>query len=98
MVLTCYNNKWWYRSIIRIDVLDYNDPFPIVRLYGFNFLILIVQHYNKGGYNLAYKKVYLVEILNIGFYNTMFSHYILKKSKLNFNNLWIFVLGPLVII
>jgi len=87
MILICHNNKWRYRPIIRIDVLDYNDSFQIARLYNFNFLILIVRHYNKDGYNLVYKKVYLVEVLDIGLYNIMFGNYILEKSKPNFNDL-----------
>ncbi len=72
---------------MRIDILDYNDPFPIIKLYNFNFFILVVQYYNKDGYNLAYKKACLVEIPNIGLYNTIFGNYILEKSKSNFNNL-----------
>src|SRR6266566_1143205 len=98
MILAYYNNKWRYRSIIRIDILDYNDLFSIARLYSFNFPILVVQRYNKGGRNLAYKKVCLVEVLDIGLYDIIFNNHILKKSKLNFNDLWIFVLGPLIII
>ncbi|SRR6266699_1806930 len=98
MILTCYNNKWRHRPTIRIDALNYNDPFSIIRLYSFNFLILIVQCYNKSGYDLAYKKAYFVEILDIGFYNIMFDNYILEKSKSIFNDLWIFVLGFLIIV
>src|SRR6266699_5128857 len=55
MILTYYNDKWRYCPTIKIDVLDYSDPFPIVRLYGFNFPTPIVRRYNKYGYNLAYK-------------------------------------------
>ncbi len=98
MILACYNNKWRYRPTIRIDVLDYSDLFPIVKLYSFNFLTPIVQHYNKDRCDLAYEKAYFVEVLNIGLYNIIFGNYILKKSKLNSNNLWIFVLGPLIIV
>ena len=87
MVLTYYNNKWKYRPTTRIDTLNHSDPFSITRLYNFNFLILIVRRYNKDGYNLAYKKVCLIEIPNDGFYNIIFNNYILKKSKPNFNNL-----------
>ncbi len=98
MILICYNNKWQYYLTIRIDALDYSNLFSIVRLYSFNFFIPVVQRYNKGGCNLIYKKVYLVEVLNIRFYNIMFGNYILEKSKLNFNNLWIFILSFLVIV
>src|SRR6266566_5597319 len=49
MILACYNDKWWHRPTIRIDVLDHSDPFPIAKLYSFNFLIPVVQRYNKGG-------------------------------------------------
>ncbi len=98
MVLTYYNNKWKYCSTIRINVLNYNDLFSIAKLYSFNFLTPIVQYYNKDRCNLAYKKVCLVEVLNIGLYNIMFSNYILKKSKPNFNNLWVFALDLLIII
>jgi len=98
MILACYNNKWRYCLTIRIDVLDYNDLFSIARLYSFNFLLPVVRHYNKDGYNLIYKKAYLVEILNIGFYNIMFDNYILEKLKLGSNNLLIFILGPLIIV
>ncbi len=87
MILACYNDKWRYYLTIKIDVLDHSDLFPIVRLYNFSFLIPIVRHYNKDRYNLAYKKVYFVEVLNIGFYNIIFSNYILEKSKPNLNNL-----------
>ena len=87
MILACHNNKWRYRPTTKIDILDYNDPFPIAKLYGFSFLTSVVRYYNKDGYNLAYKKVYLVEILNIGLYDIIFGNYILKKSKPNPNNL-----------
>src|SRR6266566_5655012 len=98
MILAYYNNKWQYYLTARIDVLNYNDLFPIAKLYSFSFFIFIVRRYNKDGYNLAYEKVDLVEVLDIGFYDTIFGNYILKKPKLNFNNLWIFVLNPLIII
>ena len=87
MVLTYYNDKWKHRPTTRINILDYNDPFLIVRLYNFNFLIPIVRYYNKNEYNLTYKKAYFIEISNVRFYNTIFGNYILKKSKLNPNNL-----------
>jgi len=87
IVLICYNNKWRHRSTIRIDVLDYNNLFSIIKLYIFNLFTPVIQHYNKSGYNLVYKKAYLVKILNIGFYNTILSNYILGKSKPNFNDL-----------
>src|SRR6266699_3397660 len=83
MVLIYYNNKWRYRPITRIDALNHSDLFPIVRLYNFNFPISIIQCYNKCGYNLAYKKIYFIEVLDIGLYNTIFNNYILKKSKPN---------------
>ncbi len=98
MILICYNNKWRYCLTIKIDILDYNDLFPIARLYSFSFFILVVQYYNKGGCNLIYKKAYFVEVPNVGLYNTMFGNHILEKSKLNFNNLWIFILNLLIII
>ncbi len=98
MVLTCYNNKWKYRPTTRIDVLNYSDPFSITKLYSFNFLMPVIQYYNKNGCDLIYKKAYLVEILNIGFYNIILDNYILEKSKPSLNDLWIFVLGPLVIV
>ena len=98
IILTCYNNKQKHRSTIRIDILNHNDPFLIARLYSFNFPTPVVQYYNKDGYNLAYKKTYLVEIPDIGLYNTIFNNHILEKSKLNPNNLQIFVLSPLVIV
>ncbi len=87
MILTCYNNKWQYRPTIRIDILNYNDLFPITKLYSFNFLMPVVQYYNKNKRDLAYKKAYFVEILDIRFYNIIFNNYILEKSKLNPNNL-----------
>ncbi len=89
MVLICYNDKWRYRLTIRIDALDYSDPFPIAKLYGFSFFTPVVRCYNKGGYDLAYEKACLVEILDVGLYNTMFSNHILEKSKPSFNDLWI---------
>ncbi len=98
MVLTYYNNKWQHRLTIRIDVLDYSNPFSIARLYSFNFSILVIQRYNKGGYDLVYKKACFVEIPDVGFYDTMFGDYILEKSKLSLNDLWIFILGFLVIV
>ncbi len=87
MVLTYYNNKWKHRPTIRIDILNYSDPFPIARLYSFNFLISIVQYYNKDGYELIYKKACLVEIPNVGLYDIMFDNYILEKSKSSSNDL-----------
>ena len=87
MVLAYYNDKWRYRLTIRIDTLDYNDLFPIVKLYNFNFFISVVRCYNKDGCDLAYKKVYLVEVLNVGLYNIIFSDHILEKSKPSFNDL-----------
>jgi len=87
MILTYYNNKWKHYPIIKIDILDYNDLFLFAKLYSFNFLTPVVQYYNKGRYDLAYKKTYFVEILNIRFYDTIFNNYILEKSKPNFNNL-----------
>ncbi len=87
MVLTCYNNKWKYYPTIRINVLNYNNPFSIVKLHGFNFPMSIVRCYNKGKYDLAYKKADFVEILNVGFYNIIFNNYILEKLKLSSNNL-----------
>ncbi len=68
MILAYYNDKWRYRLIIRIDALDYSDPFPIIKLYGFNFLIPVVQYHNKSGCNLAYKKACFIEVSNVGFY------------------------------
>ncbi len=95
MIFTCYNDKWRYRPTIKINILDHNDLFPIARLYNFSFFTPVVWYYNKGGYDLAYKKAYLVEVLNIGFYNTMFGNHILEKLKSNLNDLWIFILGLL---
>ncbi len=60
--------------------------------------MLIIQCHNKGGYNLAYKKVYLVEMLDVRLYNTIFGNYILEKLKLSSNDLWIFILGLLIIV
>ena len=87
MILAYYNNKWRYRPTIRIDILDYNNLFPIVKLYDFNFPISIVRYYNKGKYDLAYKKAYFVEVPDVGLYNTMFGNYILEKSKSSLNDL-----------
>ncbi len=87
MILTYHNNKWRHRLTTKIDILDYSDLFPIVRLYSFNFFIPIVRRYNQGKYNLAYKKAYLVKVLDIGLYDTILNNYILKKSKSNPNNL-----------
>ncbi len=87
MILTYYNNKWQHRPTIRIDILNYNDLFSIVKLYSFNFLTPVIRCYNKGGYNLVYKKVYLVEVPDIGLYNTMFDNRILEKSKPTPNDL-----------
>ncbi len=87
MILIYYNDKWKYHSITKIDILNHNDLFSIVRLYSFNFPISVIRRYNKNRYNLVYKKTYLVEVLNVGLYNTIFGNYILKKSKSNFNNL-----------
>src|SRR6266699_3260583 len=98
MILAYYNDKWRYRPTTRIDTLDYSDLFPIARLYGFSFLTPVVRRYNKGGCDLAYEKACFVEILDVGLYNTMFGNYILEKSKPSPNDLWIFVLGPLVIV
>ena len=42
MILTYYNNKWQYRPITRIDILNYNNPFPIAKLYNFNFPTFII--------------------------------------------------------
>jgi len=98
MVLTYYNNKWRHRLTTRIDALNHNDPFPITRLYSFNFLTPVVQHYNKDGYNLVHKKTYLVEVPDVGLYNIMFDNHILEKSKPSPNNLWIFALNPLIIV
>jgi len=98
MVLIYYNNKWRYRLTIRIDVLDYSDLFLIARLYGFSFFTPIIRCYNKGGCDLAYEKVCFVEVLNVGLYDIMLGNYILEKSKSSFNDLWVFVLGLLVIV
>ncbi len=98
MILACYNNKWRHRPIIRIDALDYSDLFPIVRLYSFNFLMLVIRCYNKDGYDLVYKKACFVEVPDVGFYDIMFGNYILEKSKSSFNDLWIFVLNLLIIV
>ncbi len=98
MILACYNNKWQYRLTTKIDILNYNDLFSIVKLYSFSFLIPVVQYHNKDRYNLAYKKACFIEVLDIGFYNIMFGNYILEKSKPNLNNFWIFVLGLLIIV
>ena len=51
------------------------------------FFIPVVRCYNKGGYDLVYKKAGFIEVPNIIFYNIVFDNYILKKSKLNFNYL-----------
>ncbi len=98
MVLIYYNNKQRYRLTIRIDALDYSDLFLIIRLYSFSFLIPVIRYYNKGRYDLVYKKVYLVEVLDVGFYNIIFDNYILKKPKPNFNYLWVFILDSLIIV
>ncbi len=85
MILIYYNDKWQYHPTARINTLDYNDPFLIVKLYSFNFPIFIIQHYNKDKYDLIYKKAGFIEISNITFHNTIFNNYILKKPKPNFN-------------
>ncbi len=87
MILAYYNDKWRYYPTVRINILDYSDPFPIVRLYNFSFFIFIVRRYNKSRYDLVYKKACFVEILDVRFYDTMFGDYILEKSKPSFNNL-----------
>ncbi len=87
MVLTYYNDKWRHRPTIRINILDYNNLFPIVKLYSFNFLTPVIRRHNKDGYNLAHKKIYFVKIPNIGLYNIIFGDHILEKLKLNFNDL-----------
>ncbi len=60
--------------------------------------MFIIRCYNKSKYNLAYKKAGLIEIPDIVFYDIVFGNYILKKLKPNFNYLWIFVLGSLIIV
>ena len=87
IILICHNNKWRHRPTIRIDALDYNNPFPIARLYGFSFLTPVVRRYNKSGYNLAHKKACLVEVSDVGLYNIIFGNYILEKSKPSPNDL-----------
>jgi len=98
IVLTYYNNKWKHHLTTRINTLNHNDPFPIAKLHSFNFPIPVIRRYNKDGYNLAHKKTYLVEVLNIRLYNTILDNYILEKSKSNFNDIWIFILNLLVIV
>ncbi len=98
MILIYDNDKWRYCLTARINVLDYNDPFPIAKLYSFSFLTFIVRCHNKDGCDLTYKKAGLIEVPDIAFYNTVFGNYILEKSKPNLNDLWVFVLGPLVIV
>ncbi len=98
MVLTCYNDKWRHRPTTRIDVLDYSNPFPIARLHGFSFLTPVVRCYNKGRCDLAYKKACFVEVPDIGLYDIIFGNHILEKLKSSLNDLWIFVLGPLIIV
>ncbi len=95
MGLTCYNDKWRYHLIIRIDVLNYSNPFPITRLYSFNFFTPVVRRYNKSGCDLTYEKACLVEVLDVGLYNIIFGDYILEKSKPSFNNLWICYISDL---
>ena len=87
MILTYYNDKWRYYPAARIDILNYSKLFSIVKLYSFSFLTPMVRRYNKSRYNLAYKKAYLVEILNVGLYDTIFGNHILEKKKLNSNYL-----------
>ena len=87
MVLIYYNNKWKHRPTTRINTLDHSNPFPIIKLYSFNFSTPVVRYYNKNRYDLTHKNAYLVEIPNIGFYNTMLGNYILEKSKPNPNDL-----------
>src|SRR6266699_7214124 len=96
IVLIYYNDKWRYRPTIRIDALNHSDPFPIAKLYNFSFPTPVVQRYNKGGCDLAYEKACLIEVPDVGLYDTMFGNYILEKSKPSPNDLWIFVLGPLI--
>ncbi len=98
IVLIYYNDKWRYRPTIRIDALNHSDPFPIAKLYNFNFLTPVVWHYNKDRCNLIYKKAYFIEVLNVRFYNIIFDNYILEKLKPNFNYLWVFILGFLIIV
>ncbi len=98
IILAYHNDKQRYRPIIKIDTLDYNDLFPIARLYDFSFFTPVVQRYNKNGYNLIYKKTCLIEVPDIELYNIIFSNYILEKLKSSSNDLWIFVLGLLVIV
>ena len=98
MILACYNDKWRHRLTTRIDALNHSDLFPIARLYSFSFPMPVVQCYNKDGYDLAHEKACLVEVPDVGLYNTILNNYILEKSKPNFNDLWIFILGPLIIV
>src|SRR6266566_6970604 len=82
IILIYDNDKWQYRLTVKINILDYNDPFSIARLYGFSFPMSIVRYHNKDGYDLAYEKAGFIEIPDIVLYNIIFGNYILEKPQL----------------
>jgi len=49
MSLTYCNNKWQYHPTTKIDTLNYNNLFPIIKLYNFNFSTSIVKIGNHFG-------------------------------------------------
>ena len=49
-------------------------------------------------YNLVYYKSSFVKVINIRVYNTVFCNYIYYKAKLRIYRVYIFILGPFIVI
>ena len=98
MVLPGQDDKGRDSLVEGINSLDYRCLFVVTRL-GQLYLATAIRgrnYYTRE--DNAYHKPYLVEVIGVIIYDTIFGLDVLYEGKPLANDLWILILGPLVVV
>ena len=86
MDLTSDDNIWRDTPAARISALDYNNPLPSAGLDHLRIYTPFGHYDHHPATNNAHYKAYLVEVIDIGLDDAMFSNYVLYEIKPGLNN------------
>src|SRR5690348_15749006 len=98
MDFTRENDERRNRPALGVNALDHGNPFSIPRLYRFRLSASICARNDGGGGDLAHHKPSLVKVVDVSLLDAVFCNCVLYKREPTTNDLWVFALGPLIVV